>query len=395
MALVTVLGANASTVTLNYDRLDVAAIANNLAAAINAGILSGAITPAEDTSGPPPTLSPGQTGEWVQTGDGVTSLSSGYRDVAVTASNAVIFGSGDTNEAILSSTGNLSFFATGGSGTVAAGAGNNRIIIPSSDSGNWGIYTGNGDDTVLAAGSGNDTIAAGSGHNSITLGPGNDLVQSSGDDTVLAGSGSSTIVATGQHSDVVYGASGPLTFIGSQEAATVLGGTGSVTVFGGSGPELLRGGTNGDNLLYAGNGTASLFGAGPGDTLFASGSKPQLLTAGAGNETLFGGYASGNDTFVGGTGSSTITAGSGNDQFVFTSTPGGAKDLVIGFTSMDKIDLVGYGPNAVADALKSQTVNNGSVTITLNDHTQVTFSGVTSLSTDNFVTPPTAGGGPH
>lgn len=387
MALVTVMGANASTVTLNYDRADIAAIANNLAAAINAGIQSGAITPAEDTTGPPPTLPSGKTGEWVQTQDGVTSLPGGYSDVLVTAPNAVIFGSGDPNEAVPSSTGNLTFLATGGSGTVAAGGGNNRIVVPSTDSGNWGIYTGNGDDTVFAPGTGSDTIALGGGHNVAVLGAGNDLVQSSGDDTVVAGSGASTVVATGQHSDLVYGGSGPLTFIGSQEAATVLGSTGSVTVFGGSGPELLRGGSNGNNLLSAGDSTATLVGAGSGDTLFAAGAKSQLLTAGAGNETLFGGYASGNDTFVAGTGNDQITAGFGKDTVVFNNTQAGGKDLIIGFTSMDKVDLVGYGPNAVADALKTQTLSNGSVTITLPDNTQVTFSGVTSLTTDNFVNP--------
>lgn len=395
MALVTVLGANASTHTLNYDRLDVAAIARNVAAAIDSGIQSGAIAPAEDTSGPPPTLPGGKTGEWVQTQDnGVTSLPGGYTNVVVTGNNAVIFGSGDPNEAVLSSTGNLTFLATGGSGTVAAGGGNNSILIPSTDSGNWSIYAGNGDDTVSALGAGNDTIAPGGGHNFVMLGSGNDLVQSSGDDTVLAGAGASTIVATG-HSDVVYGGTGPVTFIGTKDAATVLGSTGSVTVSGGSGPELLIGGTNGNNSLSAGDGTATLFGAGPGDTLFAGGASPQLLVAGTGNETLFGGHATGNDTLVAGTGNDQLTGGGGSDTFVFTNGQAGGKDLIIGFTSMDKVDLVGYGPNAVADALKTQTVSNNSVTITLTDHTTVTFSGVTSLTTDNFVTPPTAGGGSH
>jgi hypothetical protein len=54
------------------------------------------------------------------------------------------------------------------------------------------------------------------------------------------------------------------------------------------------------------------------------------------------------------------------------------------FTSLDKIDLQGFGSHAVADALSSQTFANRSVTITLPDNTRVTFAGVSQLTKSDF-----------
>jgi Ca2+-binding RTX toxin-like protein len=154
---------------------------------------------------------------------------------------------------------------------------------------------------------------------------------------------------------------------------------------GGSGPDVVHGGTGGDNLLFAGTGNATLFGGGSGDQLFASGAAGQELHAGAGNETLNGVFASGADTFFASTGNSTITGGSGPDSFVFTNGQSGGTDLIQNFTSgPDTINLQGYGKNEVADALKSQTVTAGSVTITLSDSTKITFANVGSLTAKDF-----------
>jgi Ca2+-binding RTX toxin-like protein len=97
---------------------------------------------------------------------------------------------------------------------------------------------------------------------------------------------------------------------------------------------------------------------------------------------LIGG--SGSDTFFGGAGSSTMLGGSGDDVFTFVKSLNGGTDLVMNFTSLDKIDLQGYGSNAVKDALASQTYANGSVTITLPDNTRVTFAGITDLTKHDF-----------
>jgi hypothetical protein len=70
--------------------------------------------------------------------------------------------------------------------------------------------------------------------------------------------------------------------------------------------------------------------------------------------------------------------------FTFIKGQAGGTDLVQGFNSSDKIALDGYGGGAVNDALKSQTMSAGSVTITLDDHTKVTFADVSSLTKSNF-----------
>jgi Ca2+-binding RTX toxin-like protein len=388
MFTVTVAGAHGHTVTLNYDSAANAALAQQLADAITAGVHNGTILPAIDTDGPPPTVPSGKTGEWVQSKDGFTILPHGYEAVVNTAHDAIIFGSGDAGESILSSKDNLNFFATGGSGTVAAGGGNNRIVIPGNDPGNWSINTGNGDDVILAMGAGNDTINAGGGRNAITLGDGNDIVTTTGDDTVVAGSGHETIGAVGRHaSDVVYGNGSTLYFITTDGAATVYGGTGTDTFFGGNGPDLVYGGSGGNNFLMAGMGTATLFGGGSGDQLYAMGGEGQALHAGAGNETLSGAFSWGADTFHGSGGATSIIGGSGHDTFVFTDGEAGGSATIQGFShGSDVVDLQDYGKNAVSDALKSQHKEGGNDTITLADHTMITFIGVSNLTKSDFIT---------
>ncbi|MEA2774436.1 MAG: hypothetical protein QOD93_7398, partial [Acetobacteraceae bacterium] len=44
----------------------------------------------------------------------------------------------------------------------------------------------------------------------------------------------------------------------------------------------------------------------------------------------------------------------------------------------------GYGPGAIDQALATQTVTQGSVTIGLTDGTKITFQDVTSLNRNNF-----------
>ena len=258
MSTVTVLGAHSQIFTLTYDTAANAALARLLAAAITAGVKDGTLLPAVDTDGPPPTLPSGAAGQFVQTNNGATFLTPGYRAFVDIAPQSVIFGSGDADKSVLSSIGSLNFAAAGGSGTVVAGGGNNRVFIPGGDNGDWSVNTGMGDNSVLAFGGGNNTVFAGGGNNAILLGNGNSVVQSTGDDTVSASGGQATITAVGNTSDLIFG--GPqLFYVGTQGgSATVFGGSGSDTFLGGSGPDVAHGGTAGDNLLFAGTGHATL-----------------------------------------------------------------------------------------------------------------------------------------
>jgi Ca2+-binding RTX toxin-like protein len=241
---ITVPGANGTTVSLSYDTQSNAALAQRIADAIRNGVDNNTILPVDNKFGPPPPLPTGATGEFIQSIQGVTLLPQGYKDVVNTAKTGAIYGSGDANEGVLSGgQGNLTFFATGGSGTVAAGGGNNFVSIPTTDTGAWLIATGNGNDTIRALGPGNDTISAGGGNNVIQVGAGNTFIGSAGADTILAATGSETITAVdAAASDVVYGNASNVFFVGGG-GSTVFGGTGSDTVFGGTGPDLLFGGS--------------------------------------------------------------------------------------------------------------------------------------------------------
>jgi Ca2+-binding RTX toxin-like protein len=388
MPTVTVAGAHGQTVTLNFDSKANAALAGKLAAAITAGVDSGAIVPAVDTDGPPPVLPAGKIGEFVQTQSGPTILPHGYKAFLDTAANAVVIGSGDKDESVLSSTGNLRFFAGAGSGTVAAGGGNNDIFITPTDKGGWSINTGNGDDNIFALGSGNDTISAGGGRNHIVLGDGQDRVLASGD-----------------YSDLVDGNASRLVFLGNSGSATIFGGTGSDTFSGGTGPDYVQGGSAGKNFLAGGTGLATLIGGGDGDLLIAGGSVGQLLKAGQGNETLIGGSGSdtfdgggkgsstqifggmGNDTFVSAGGIATVTAGAASNLFVFVNSHSGGTEVINGFISgLDQVGLQDFHDRGVVrDVLRTQKVVDGNDTVTLPDHTKITFVGVRSLSESDFL----------
>ena len=229
-----------------------------------------------------------------------------------------------------------------------------------------------------------------------------------GADTVLAGNGQEFIDATGSKGpQIIYGNTSSLFFLAGGPS-TVFGGSGSDTVFGGKGPTLLEGGTAGNNFLQAGDGRTTLFGGGDGDQLYAAGHKPQALHAASGNETLSGAFASGRDSFYGGSGSDQIFGGSGNNTFVagsgaatvtaspgsmnlfeFMKTIGGGKELVEGLTDVSQVHilLAGFGPNEIKNALAGQTLTDGAVTITLSDHSTVTFTNVGGkLSSANFST---------
>ena len=125
MPSVTVLGAGHETVTLTYDSAANAEHRGTNRRNDNQGYRDRQRDcRSTAVSGPiqmPPPLPHGKPGEFVQTQDGLSIMLPGYKDVVVTAASATVLGSGDANEAILSSEGKLTFIATGGSGTVVAG----------------------------------------------------------------------------------------------------------------------------------------------------------------------------------------------------------------------------------------------------------------------------------
>ncbi len=384
MPSVTVLGASGSAVTVPFTTSQNIALAQQVAARISQAVTDGTDIPSQDVVIP---LPPGKFGEFVKTQSGMNMLPPGYRDVVNISANAIIFGSGDANEQILSGTGNLTFFAAAGSGTLVAGGGNNSIYIGATDSGNWDIATDVGHNQISDLSTGLSSISAGGGNNSLQLGSGQYAVNSTGNDTIIAGAGAETVGVTGGASDLVLGFSSRLDFINGEGSSTVLGGTGSDTVFAGAGGGQFTGGTAGNNLLNGGAGAATLFGAGNNDVLNAAGSNAQALHAGPGNETLFGALGSGADTFYASAGATTITTGTGNDTIAFINGQAGGIDVVNNFDLLpgtDKIGLQGYGPNEAANAIAGQIAGPTGTVLTFSDGTKVTFTGVNHIDSSNF-----------
>ena len=383
MPSVTVLGASASTVTVPFTTSQNIALAQQVANAISIANQSGADLASQDTT---PPLPQGKFGEFVKTQPGMNVLPAGYRDVVNNASNAIIFGSGDSGERILSGTGNLSFFASAGSGTVVSGGGNNTINIKATDTGSWDIAADVGHNQIVDFGIGGDSIQAGAGNNLVELGGGNYTVSSIGNDTVVASNGAETVGVSGAFSDVVLGGSSRLDFVNGTGASTVLGQSGSDTVLAGAGGGLFRGGSAGANSLVGGLGAATLYAGGNNDTLVAT-SPGQALHAGAGTATLDGSASSGADTFFGGSGNATINWSAGSDVIAFINGSAGGTDVVGGGltnAAQVTINLQGYGPNEAANAVAGQMPGANSVTIKLSDNTTVTFTGITHLTSSNF-----------
>jgi Ca2+-binding RTX toxin-like protein len=376
MPSVTVLSAAAHTSTLVYDSVTNANLAQQIANGINAAVLGHTEIAASNQFGPPPPTN-GLRGLFTQATPGVTSLPKGYDDVVNAAASGVIFGSGDANENVLSGAGDLTFFAASGSGQIVTGGGNNLISIGVTDAGNWLIQMGNGNDTIVARGSGVDTIATGTGHNAITLGGGTYSVSSVGSDTITAGSGSETVDASrGGGSPYVIGGSGNLVFIGGAGGATVFGGTGSASLFGGAGPDMFIAQGAASQLLRAGGGNATLTGAA------ATGA--DTFSAGAGQDQITG--SQGADTYSGGSGQATVNAIGSSNVFQFVHGQAGGSVLVNDLTNAGQVSIVlsGYGPNEAANAVAGQSATASSVTISLSDGTAITFENITHLTSGNF-----------
>jgi Ca2+-binding RTX toxin-like protein len=398
MADVTVTGVQGTTVTIPISSAQNAQIAQQLLAEISAGEAAGTITPYTTPGFGPITAPAGQSALFIST-PGLISIPSTTGTVIDTATApTILFGGNAAQQNVVSGVGGLNYTTNLGVGTVIAGGGANVISTALTGGGNHLILTDNGNDAIFAW-SGNDTISAGGGENSIVLGSGNDLVQVTGQDTVMVGTGAATIGVTSGNA-LVYGGAGKLTFINDGQDSTVMGGTGSVTVEGGGGG-VFHGGTDGNNLLIGGEGATTLFGGGNNDQLFGIGTGNDLLVAGSGNESLFGlgsgndtlKAGSGNDVITGGSGANTLVAGTGNatltggpstNVFSFVDGQAGGHVVITDFTlGTDSLSLQGYGHDALSKALDHATVAGGSTTISLADHTTITFQNVVNLDMDH------------
>ncbi len=396
MANVTVTGAGRSA-AIPFQSAQQAAIAQSLATTISNQLAAGTLTAVDAVGSTAPA---GTTPEALFVANsGAVLLNPAVKAVVVSAPAAVnLLGDPETNQSVIAGSGGLNYITNGGSGSIVAAGGTNRLITSADGTAGWYVNTGDGNDTVLSL-TGDDTIAAGLGNNAVLLGTGSNLVDVTGRDTVVAATGTETVAVETGGSAVVFGGGSKLVFVGGDLADTVLAGSGSATIFGGTAGGLYIGGTGGNNQIYA---AGTIVGGGGGDQLYATGSIASAVHAASGNETLSSALSSGADTLFAGSGTDSITLGAGQNTVVagsgtasvfagvtsavyeFTQGASG-KEVIQGFNAgSDTISLSGYGSNEAARAVASARVANGGTTITLSDNTQVTFANVTDISKTHF-----------
>lgn len=362
-------------------------------------------------------------GETVSAGMGPDTLTAGASgNVLVGGAGQDVLVGSNGGGTLLGGTGQSVFFSVGGptrivggsiGDTISAAAGD--VTIVTSMAGHSLVGLGSG--TALVNGQGADTIVGGSGsavvgagaNSLVGLTVGSATVSAADGSTVITGSGPA-LVAASNTGILMFQGPGAATFIGGSGASTVVGGSGSHgAFFGGTGGGLFSGGSGGNNVIVGGQQATTILGGGGGDLMFAVGAAGTVITAGTGNETLQGGYSTGNDTFFAGpgqdliglgsghdvvfagSGAATIIGGSGQDVVAFANGRAGGTDTLYNFKpGTDAISLQGYAVGEAAHALAGATTTPStatqaaSVTVTLSDKTQITFQGIGSLNAHNF-----------
>jgi hypothetical protein len=293
---------------------------------------------------------------------------------------------------------------------------------------------------TINTGVNNSTVFGGFGHSKITL---NDTLTSGVGGVVYLGDGNSTVYANGTFDEVVTGVSGQLVVgdsatsasgsfldvvIGSKTGSlsftgndTVYAGSGITAVFDSIGGNTIHGGSGaldfiGENRLnaivgdtiVAGTGETNIFAATAENLTFqgATSAPAIFVTAGSGNETLNGSAAGSqlyftdtntvdsattNTSITGsnfyndfntGTGNETINAGTGENIFNLTSADGHI--TINDFNLANSFDFVSFGTTADQNAaLASETTDGTNLSLTLNDGTTVTFTGISDINAFN------------
>jgi hypothetical protein len=133
---VTINGSKDESIVLGYDATANFALAQQLSAFLNTQIAGHKLVTVFDQGGSFPVLPAGISGAYVQTTSTLAVLPTGYTtDLITKPGSAVVFGSGASNQAIMSNSNtDLTFTAAGGSGTVVAGGGTTRLMISATTS---------------------------------------------------------------------------------------------------------------------------------------------------------------------------------------------------------------------------------------------------------------------
>lgn len=366
MVDITITGASGSIVTLQGGTGRLVDPAVTLQTQINDDIAAGTVTAydLENNSGSADVSMAG-----IATQAGTYQIGSGYKYIVVSdssdssAANIVNLQSdGNVDDTISILAGRLSgigYQSGNESGTLLNTAGT-LAFDGASKTGNWTIYTGAGNNSIITTNGSNDINTGVGSTGTIVLGTGPNRVYSQGSDTITGGSGgyqtifltgskasidighdalindggSGNDIIVGKNSTVTGGTSGNVTMKGGDQTTFQSGSNDTVSVTDGATVRVVHGvgnkfevdgditylnGTGVSSIHTTGTGLVSAFGlANLNLTLGATGSQSGLFVANTGNETLDGStstavlqiYA---NTVSGGVSSFVATGGSGDD----------------------------------------------------------------------------------
>ena len=334
-----------------------------------------------------------------------------------------------------------------GDTVVVTGRGSDVILGSSDGVGANDVQLFGQDDAVTespdASGS-DDTIEANAKGASIDIGGYNSVVLNGTDNVMTlepvlrADSydpfGDNTVVANGTGKETVTGGGQAFTFTGGDGRYLISGGGAEdTTISGGAGGGVFIGGYFyrsdylsfpdyiGRNVITAGLQASTLIGSAHGSSLLiANGSGHDVLMAGEyGNDTLSGGTSTGNNTYegyngpyvpsddrtipslvieagsgndllIGGLAAETLTGGTGHDLFRFLAhaagaiPSGGDHTVITDFTpGLDKIDLRGFTVTS-EQVVAAETISQGSTHLSLPDGQKITLLHITDLSPKDF-----------
>ncbi|WP_027578337.1 carbohydrate-binding domain-containing protein [Bradyrhizobium sp. Ai1a-2] len=261
-------------------------------------------------------------------------------------------------------------------------------VNPSSP-GTWNLYQNKAihydmsghQDLFFGASTDNDTIDGGPGNDVINGGAGADVIHGgAGDDSINSGPGIATAT------DQLYGDDGnDIIKAGNGDTGALLdGGAGNDQLYGGWATNVINGG-DGNDYLSSGGGNDTLSGGAGNDSFKGGQGLAQMsgddgndtLMGGTGNELLYGG--SGDDRFNGGGGNDTLSGGAGNDTFMFAS--GFGKDVIVDFQNTGGAqDVIQFNRTVFADfnAVQSHMAQSGtSVVITFDNNNSVEIKNTT------------------
>ena len=306
-----------------------------------------------------------------------------------TAGNDTLNQSSDTGPGTIAGlAGNDCIFAGSGLVSIAAGSGNDTIMLQTGNTGtadagaeNDRIFaTGSVDSMILFAGDGADTVNMGmaaAGHtilggnnqadgaDSLVAGRGNDLVfGNGGDDTLNSNDGHDTLIG-GFGNDCIYtpGSAFDDLVFGNEGHDTILVDSGNDTVFGGLGDDDLSGVYIAGDPLYFGNegaDTIRINNSGNGAFTILGGNDSadggDYLVAAAGSAFVFGN--GGADTVSSSEADDTVVGGFGSDSIVDFS----GSNLLFGNEGDDTLVVEsGPGANTVFGGLGNDFIRTGDV----------------------------------